>query len=302
MTTAAGRRAGPVPAAVWVLVGVQLLLGVGWSLLAPLYRAPDEPQHMDLVLVMARGEGYPGPYDRRMGAQVIASAQRANLPFDDAAMPDRSGRFTAAEAPGRGQRPAFAALAPDEPTDLVNQMPQHGPAYYAVAGAAVGALPAATAWDAQVWLVRVLTALLVAPLPLLAWLTAARVVPDGRVALAAAAVPLVVPQLAHVAGSVNNDGLLILTYAAATAVLAGVAAGDLRLRTAATAGLLAGLALLTKGFALSLYGVAAVAYAVPAWRRRRAGEPLAPALLGLGLTAAVATAVGGWWWVRNTLR
>jgi small subunit ribosomal protein S36 len=300
------RHGGPgtPPAAVWGLVGLQLLLGIGWSLLAPIYRAPDEPQHMDLVLHVARGAPYPGAFDRQVGTQVTRSAERANLSFEGDPMPERGQRFTSEEAPARTQRPSFAAFGPDRSTELVNQMPQHGPLYYLLAGAATGALPSATSWDVQVWLVRVLSAALVAPLPLLAWWTARVVVGDRRAALAAAALPVAIPQLAHVAGAVSNDSLLILAFGIATAALAHVLVGDLRLRTALVVGAAAGAALLTKGFALALYGVIPIAYVLGARHhgRTRLAERARAAAPGAALSLAVATAVGGWWWIRNVVR
>jgi 4-amino-4-deoxy-L-arabinose transferase-like glycosyltransferase len=298
-----GERRGPPPASVWALVVLQLLLGIGWSLLAPAYRTPDEAQHVDLVLALAGGQGYPGAYDRQVGARVVATAIRANLSRDGTPRPDRDLRFAAGDAPPRTARPSFAASGPDDPTGFGNQMPQHPPAAYVLAASAIRALPEATAFDVQIWLVRVLSALLVAPLPLLCWLTARRLTSDLRVALAAAVLPLTIPQLAHIAGSVSNDGLLILSVGVATVGVAAVLAGDLRARTALLIGGATGLALLTKGFALALPVVIVVAYAL-AWRRtgRGGGRGAVRAAVGSGtLALGLAAALGGWWYARNVV-
>jgi 4-amino-4-deoxy-L-arabinose transferase-like glycosyltransferase len=293
---------GPVPVTVWALVVLQLLLGLGWSVLAPTYRAPDEPQHVDLALALAGGEPYPEPWGREVGTLVTETARRANLSADGTPVPDRGVRFAAADAPPRTDRPSFAAFAPDEPTGLGNQMPQHPPLYYLLAGWVLRGLPHATAFDVQIWLVRVLGSALVAPVPLLVWLTARRVTRDRSVALAAAALPVAVPQLAHVAGSVSNDGLLVLTVTAAIACGAAVLAGDLRLRTAVALGITSAAGLLTKAFALTTLPWITVVYGLAAWRRRRTGAPLRPALVPGAVAASVALAGGGWWYVRNVVR
>jgi 4-amino-4-deoxy-L-arabinose transferase-like glycosyltransferase len=112
--------------------------------------------------------------------------------------------------------------------------------------------------------------------------------------VAASAVLVAIPELFHIGTSVNNDNLLIPLLAGTTLVTASVARGDVRLRTAGLLGLLAGLALLTKGLALYLPLTMGLGYLVAAtrtsWRK---------ALPAGALAMGVALAVGGWWWLRN---
>lgn len=295
------KRVGAPPAAVWLLAGLQLLLAAGWALLVPVYRAPDEPQHTDLALALSRGEDYPAAFDRRVSAQITSTSALGNLSVDGTPQPNRELRYEAQAAAPRTARPSFAGAAEDEATEFRNQMPQHPPGYYLLAGQVFAALPEATSWDLQVLIVRLLGALLVAPLPVLAWAAAAALVGDPRVALTAAAVPVAIPQLAHIAGAVNNDALLVLASAATTAALARVLAGDLRLRVAVIAGLAAGVALYAKGFALVLPPWIVLAYAVAVWRAAPGRRQWPRALSSAALAVAIASAVGGWWWVRNVL-
>ena len=99
-------------------------------------------------------------------------------------------------------------------------------------------------------------------------------------------------------GSVaNNDSLLILLFWLVTPVILRLADGDVRARTAALAGLLTGLALYTKGFALvlPLWVLAALLVAL-----RRLGRPHLRDLTVAGLTySAMSFAFGGWWWIAN---
>jgi hypothetical protein len=134
---------------------------------------------------------------------------------------------------------------------------------------------------------------MVAPVPLLCWATARRLTGNDTVAVLAAVVPVTMPGLTRLAGSVNNDNLLILLGSVLLYLLARVVTGDLSVRTGIWVGLTAALALLTKGFALAFPPVIAAAYGI-AWLRRRT-VAWRPALVAGLLTAAV----GGWWWVRN---
>lgn len=178
-------------------------------------------------------------------------------------------------------------------------MPQHPPLYYLLAGGALAALPEATAFDVQIWLLRVLGAAGVAPLPLLTWLATRRLLPDRRMALAAAVLPLAVPQLSYIAGSVSNDPLLLVTSAAVTLGVAGVLGGDIRNRAALLIAASTTAALLTKGFALFAPVFVAVGYALLAWRRGRTGAGVRPVLLPAGIAILGPLLAGGWWYVRN---
>jgi small subunit ribosomal protein S36 len=83
-------------------------------------------------------------------------------------------------------------------------------------------------------------------------------------------------------------------------VILRLADGDVRARTAALAGLLTGLALYTKGFALvlPLWVLAALLVAL-----RRLGRAHLRQLTLAGLTySAVSLAFGGWWWIANLVR
>ena len=107
--------------------------------------------------------------------------------------------------------------------------------------------------------------------------------------------PLAIPQLVHIGAAVNNDNLLTLLVGLLTAALAAVITAPRSSRVALAVGVLGGLALLTKGFALFIPAWVAGAYALAMVRfadRRR--------LLGQGATALVLmTVLGGWWWIRN---
>jgi len=140
---------------------------------------------------------------------------------------------------------------------------------------------------------RLLNVLLVAPLPLVAHLTVARLRP-GSVAAAAAFLPFLFPQVGFLAGTVNNDNLSILAYWVATLLVVRVLTGDRSLRTAVLLGGTIAVAAFTKAFGLFLLPWAAVAYAVAsAGRWRDTAIRIA--------TVGVVSFLGVWWYLRALL-
>lgn len=281
-----------LPATVWVVVVVHGLLLVATSVLYPVYRAPDEAAHVDMVLAVTQAAGYPEVGDRRLSpaverSQVIAGAVPGTEPLD------------AAAAPSRHARPTFAALDGTPGGGAPQQMAAHPPLYYVTAAGALAAVtalvPAAYDWsfDQVVGFLRLWSAVLVLPLPVVAYRTLEQLRAGSNSALSAAIAVLAVPAFTHVGAAVTNDALLALLAGVLTLLAVTVAGGDLRLRTALAGGAVCGLALLTKGFALIGPVVLAAAYLLAAARRgRRAAGPALAAL-------AVAGVTGGWWWLRN---
>ena len=64
MAGCGSRRWPRPPAAVWFATALFGLIAALWTVAVPPKRAPDEPAHVDLILYLAEGHGYPG-YDQR---------------------------------------------------------------------------------------------------------------------------------------------------------------------------------------------------------------------------------------------
>jgi len=271
------------------------------SVLFPVFRAPDEANHVDMArhtgmaLMGGGGEVVHRPDAVRPISQAVTRARAlSGLSGAPGQMPPRE----AAAAPPRPERPSFAALASGEATQARNQMTQHPPAYYLLAGALAAPLErAGTPYDLQVVLLRLLGVALMAVLPAAAWWTAGRLGADRAGRTVAALVPCAIPMVAHIGASVNSDVLVVALMGLLTPLLLRVAQRPrVSWWLAIAVGVLAGAALLTKGFALVTLPWLALAFLVGV----RRGSVLRR-LAQLFVAAALALAGGGWWWLRNLL-
>lgn len=272
----------------WLLVVVTLLWGcilVGYTVLTPVWRSPDEVNHFDLVLDVSGGRGYAAWDDDELSVGVI----EASSPVRD--RPPR--------VPFAGDLPPLPVVSDDDAmSELANHMTQHPPAYYELMGAelsvmrAVGLAPESL--SGQLALVRVLSALFLVPLPALGWLLARRLGASPGVSRIALLLPLAVPGLAQVGSGVTNDAPLPLLFACVGLALASMQRAASPRRAAAVTGVLCGLALFTKAF-----GAAALLWAllvVAAGLRRRGGRETIVTSAILGGSAFL---TGGWWYGRN---
>jgi 4-amino-4-deoxy-L-arabinose transferase-like glycosyltransferase len=279
-----------------------LLLGA--SILWPMSYGYDEPQHIDMAYVYAAD-----PFHFHGPGTLLPTRADLHMQASVPGYPPQQ-PFATAPTVGRSQRPSFDQLGGHAPTTGTqpNQMVQHPPLYYWLA-AVILRLPGVShlAWDVQVWLMRLLSVLMLLPVPALCWAGTRRLlgaIGPARVhasdtAMTAAVIPLTIPNLIRDGSSVTNDSLLILSTSVLLYLLIRVITGDLTRRTAAGVGVSLAAALLTKGFALVLPPVVLAAYLLGAHRSdvdgperyRRLWRPLG--------IAAVGGIVGGLWWVRN---
>jgi 4-amino-4-deoxy-L-arabinose transferase-like glycosyltransferase len=300
--TTTPRAAGPrrrFRVAVGAVCALHLALLLVWSVLVPTFRAPDEHVHHDMARYLTTTWQYPAWDGLDVSARTLAALSASPVFFAD--RPPADG----AAATPRSERPGWVDLGPDVRDDPPNQMPQHPPLYYVAAGAALRVIDGdgERPLDRVVWELRLLSVLAMAALPLLAVDIARRVGATDAAALAAAVAAAATPQLTHVGAAVSNDPLLVLLGGLALAGAARLATGDQRWPVAVATGVLAGLSLFTKGFAVPIAVAVGVACLTPLVTRR--GDPDRPApgavLARAAVVAALALVLGGWWWVRNLL-
>ncbi|OAA24429.1 small subunit ribosomal protein S36 [Frankia sp. EI5c] len=268
-----------VPLPIWLITALFGALLACWSVLVPQYHAPDEPNHVDAVMRLVQGAGWPHPGDAFVRPDGVGAIAASPYGTDEQPYDLHFAPIAENDATPRADRPEWDELGetrqadgePQPPGDI-QQLVQHPPLYYLAGAVVLWALPGdgdELRWDVTIGVLRLMSALMVMWLPLLAWAGAHRLSGGNRIAATCAAlVPLAVPQLSHIGSSVNNDNLLALTAGLATVTIIYVLRGDTSLRTAAWTGTFIGLALLTKSLAIVLVPMAALAYVV-AWLRAR---------------------------------
>ncbi|QQD75233.1 glycosyltransferase family 39 protein [Curtobacterium sp. YC1] len=253
-----------------------------WAVVTTTYKAPDEPTHVDAVLHLAIGNEWAAPGEMHYLAATQASLD-ANL----------------AEPASRHQ--TWGALLEQFPgltATSIDQMSQHPPTYYAIAAGVLHLVHFEDLrWDLGVLVLRLFDALLVLPMPFLAWATVRRLTGSPRAALVGGAAIIGIPEVAAIGASVTNDALMLPLAGTLVYLVVRLLTGDRRVRTTIWIGLLLGAMLLVKGTALPAVPFVGIAVLAAGLTRATA---LRNALRALW-TLAIAAVVGGWWWLRNLI-
>jgi hypothetical protein len=277
------------------LVLVFGLLALIYSWTTPLFEAPDEPWHYAYLRWLAEGHGLPRLDDDSSGAnQEVAQPP---LYYSIAAL--------------------VSGLSSD---DDLGKLFWHNPQFGFQAGGTVNDnknmlihteredFP----WHNAVRSVRLarLVSLIFGLVTIGATYGLAREAFPGHafMAVAAAGVVALTPQFLFISGVVSNDSAAAATGALALLALARIIRLGPTPRRAVGAGLVLGLALLSKTSTLLLLPIALLALALGWWRKppfeeQRRGDhgnrrlPWLEVLLMLGLAALI----GGWWYLRNWL-
>lgn len=290
MQLAARLRA--VPRAVWLLTMLFVAVLLSQTAFLPNGQGPDEDMHVDLMVQLHDGTAWPWPapgtlhwvWGERAGTMITPNWSR------------HTQQLATRDFAPRGQRKAFDDVRETGRKAGVNYIVQHPPLYYAAGAAVLHVIPD---WKHrpfdQVWmLLRYWNVLILAVLPLCMWAIARRLALPEPIQIAAAVVPLALPQLSLVGSTVNNDGPLVAAGAVLLYFITRVLTGDLSRRTALLLGASLSVMMLLKGFALAMPLVVAVAYLAAGLRFRARGA----AFWSLAL-AALAALPGAAWWFRN---
>ncbi len=250
-----------------------------WTLVTPVLGAPDESAHFSSAERMATAPAWPDPGEGRMSGAVQAA-------FEEGGASRAAGRSTLGEL--RAEHPG--------PSASVDWMTQHPPLYYAIAGAVLAVAGVDDLrWDVAVVLLRLLSVLIVAPVPWLLYRGIGTLTGSANVGVIAAATVLLVPQLQHIGASITNDSIIILGGAVSVWLVARVLTAHRDWPTLAGLGVTLAIMALTKGTGLVAvpFVVLALLLAPGATVRRRVAQT--------AVVLAIA-ATGLWWWVLNLLR
>lgn len=284
------------PTFVWLVTATLGLFLALSAVIFPQFLVPDERFHADMVLVAQdvhrwTSDGWPNLGDRDLAPEIAVTSRYIRSPekTSDKAMP-------------RAERRPFEAYSEEIVDAPENRMAQHPPLYYLVVGgvsAVIGhLLPAELSFDQEILLWRMLSALMVAPLPLFVFAVARLLTPDRWAQLGAVVLSVAIPGLVIRNGPmINNDNLMLLLASVVLLLLLRVAREEAAWSASTGVGVATGLAMLTKGFGLLLLVVVGLLYALAVWRRRARAWRVP---LGQGLLAGgTALIIGGWWWLRN---
>jgi len=300
-----------VPASVALASVLLFLVTLTWAVLTPVGRAPDELDHLNSVVRVAQGGGWPRPYEAKIQDEIydvslLAARDAVYPPPPDVTVPSDTRRFFEVEPTPPAARSSLDALDDGKVYPRHDPTGLHPPAYYYAAAALYTVFDAGDRrYDRAVFLLRVFTALSIALTVPMACYVATRDV-TGRKTLGevAAFLPLLVPQLHFVGGGVQNDGFSIASGAVIWATSIAIMCSGPSRRRLVVLTVALGLACLTKATSLSLLPIVPVALAVA--YRRSLGAPLrAWGRPWLAATAGVLTGafvLGGWWWAVNLLR
>ncbi len=276
-----------------LILAVFVVLGVIYSLVTPVFEAPDEIQHFFYAAHLADGNGLP----RQDPAQPALWAQEGSQPplyYALAAL--LIAPIDTADAEALVWQNPHAALGdplrPSNKNYIVHTDREAWP--YRNTALAVHRM-------------RWFSVLLGAATVLFVYLLGRALLPGApRLALAAAALTAFTPQFVFISSSVSNDSLIILlsTITAWWVIrLARLPSPGVQrslfhragIIDDALLGLVLGAAALTKLSGIALWVLAGGALSVIGLRR----GALRRTLGGLSVTFALALAVAGWWYLRN---
>ncbi|HEY3926108.1 MAG TPA: DUF2142 domain-containing protein [Acidothermaceae bacterium] len=289
---------------VGLIVGLATVMFYGimviWACVTPDFRAPDEPQQVSTTLRLAYVHSYPAPGDARIYLPVKASY--SDVGFGGIGLNTIIGlaplhRPTSTQLSSKTMR-ELGAAAPTAVTPYdYDQMTQHPPGYFAIMAVVARVFDVIDKTPHTALLIlRLFSALLLAPLPFLTFRIGKSLGATPTVAAAASFLPAGLPQLTHIGGAVNNDSLTIMLGAAVTwLALEFVTRRSVR-GWAIGLGITMTALLWTKGTALPMLVVVAVAFLLRAKRfgiRRTLGDALLTTLCVLPGLA---------WWVANVVR
>jgi len=282
--------------AIAVILVAFVLLSTTYSVVTPIFEAPDELQHYFFVQHLADGEGLPvitGPVP-----DIQAEVHQPPLYYTLGALVTfwiNTGPLT-----DFVWHNPHAQIGVPTASGNVNMVVHSAEESFPYRGVTLA-----------VHLVRLLSVLMGAATVLATYCIARQIMPqrphpgppptlrEGAegLAIGAAVINAFNPQFAFISGTINNDNLVIVLFALAAWLLVVLARREVSRGRLILLGLVIGLASLTKLTGLMLLPLAAVVLGVVALHRQR----LISFVGWMTIVSIVALAVGGWWYARNWL-
>jgi hypothetical protein len=279
------RRAPDRPGPLWAVLAAFSLLVLLHGAVTPLFEAPDEIWHYAYVRWLAEGHGLPALDSDASGAHqevaqpplyyLVASLLSRPFPDDDLAAVRR-------------HNPNFGYQAPGTVPDNKNMLIHTGREAWPWRGTALTVhVTRLTSWFFG--MVTVVAA----------WGLGTETFRTRRGGLLTAALVAFHPQFVFLSSVVNNDAAGAALATTALWLAARMVRRGAGWRSAATAGLVAGLGIISK---VSVLPIVPLLGAVLLWAALRDSRRAGRAAGMLALYLALAAGAGGWWYLRNALR
>lgn len=280
-----------------------------WALSMPAFRGPDEPHHVNSIMRIASGEGWPEPGYPMVDTAIVEAGRESGVIREDSmtfTLADRTrllhSRTTGQPfadtpvVPHRLRSPIYPVEKADPAAQEVDQMTQHPPLYYAGGALVVKTFQLEDApWDRALLALRLYGLVLTIPLVPATIYTARRLGASRAWSLAGGLIPLAIPQLFGTSGVVTNDSLAIGSGALVVAALAKAGTERISWTNVLLVGGSLGLALWSKGLVLA-FGLPLILVFMlnryESWPRR----------ITATLVSGTMALTIGWWWILNIVR
>jgi hypothetical protein len=289
----ASPSASNVYATLSILIAVALV-GLAHIALLPPWEGFDEYAHWSSIQQIA--DTHTLPYYGRAYISADVGAYAGPMPYGTIVPFDKTGRETYREFRERGGRSVEASpISSYRPGAGLNWEAQHPPLFYLLM-APVYEMTKGLGWVRHLLALRLAAfALAVAGLAIGAMATE-RLVGREEPAIGPimAGFPFLVPQFFPEMARLGNDSLCLLFMGITWALILRLLQHGPQLRHSLTLGAVLGLGLLTKAFFLPISAGIGAVLAARWWRDRSLGKAR-----DLVAVAALASLIGGWWYVRN---
>lgn len=282
-------RAGIQYPTITLILAAFIALGITYSLVTPIFESPDEIYHYFFIKHLADGKGLPVQNPEDPGLWEQEGSQPPLYYLMGALAIFWSDTSDAEDLLWYNpQRNVGRPLDPGNKNVIVHTQRERFPFRNTALA---------------VHLIRLLSVLLGAGTVFLTYRLALEVFPGQKhLAVGVAAINAFIPQFLFISGSVNNDNLVTFLASLALLLITRITKHASRnthhwvldIRYWVLLGFVLGLTCLSKLSGLGLLILTAIVLIVEAYRRRSA-KPLVGGLIAL----AVASAVAGWWYVRN---
>jgi 4-amino-4-deoxy-L-arabinose transferase-like glycosyltransferase len=277
----------------FILVAVTLI-GIAYIALLPPWEGFDEYAHWSSIQQIADTRTLPYYGHAYISADVNAYA--GPMPYNSIAPFSEAGRETYRSFRERGGRSVEEpAISRYRPGVEINWEAQHPPLFYLLM-VPVYEMTKAFGWVHHLFVLRLAAWVLAVAGLAVGAIATERIVGKEEPAAGPimAGFPFLIPQFFPEMARVGNDSLCLFFMGIAWALTVWLLRRDARLYQSFALGMVLGLGLLTKAFFLPISAGIGALLAIRWWRDRslcKARDLLA--------VVAIASLVGGWWYVRN---